>query len=151
MRAHWNKDYYGGILMVLIGLGCVLEGWRLHLGTLAQMGPGYFPVAVGAILTLTGLGIALKAMWRPEKDKPLGMPDWRAWGSIIGGMVAFMILGIYGGLLPATFAIVLISAFGDKTTTLKQALCLAGAMAVISITVFRWALDLQFPLFGWRW
>ena len=39
----YNKDYYGGALMILIGLAAVYQGTRYQLGTLARMGPGFFP------------------------------------------------------------------------------------------------------------
>ena len=38
-----RKDYYGGALMVLIGLGAIYGGSDYHIGTLSHMGPGFFP------------------------------------------------------------------------------------------------------------
>ncbi len=145
----YNKDYYGGALMILIGLAAVYVGSHYRLGTLARMGPGYFPTAVGAILAAIGVAIALSA--RPSADEAAAHPafDWRAWGGIIGGTVAFIVLGEYGGLVPATFAIVFISAMGDRNNTLKQAFWLAAGMVAIAVAVFWWALQMQFDLFRW--
>ena len=145
----YNKDYYGGGLMVLIGLAAVYVGSRYPLGTLARMGPGFFPTAVGAILAAIGLAVALSA--GPDAVEAGAQPafDWRAWGGIIGGTVAFIVLGEYGGLVPATFAIVFISALGDKENTLKQAFWLAAGMVVIAVVVFWWLLQMQFELFRW--
>ena len=85
---------------------------------------------MGAILAAIGLAIALSA--RPAAVEAGAQPafDWRGWGGIIGGTVAFIVLGDYGGLVPATFAIVFISALGDRENTLKQAFCSALAMVV---------------------
>ena len=58
-------------------------------------------------------------------------------------------LGHWGGLLPATFAIVFISALGDRKNTIKQAFVLSLGMSVIAVVVFWWALQLQLPLFRW--
>lgn len=146
----WNKDRYGGVLMVLIGLAGVIGGARYHVGTLIHMGSGFFPVAVGAILALIGIAIALKGGLRDGRSRGFVKPDWRGWGCIIGGMLAFMLLGAYGGLIPATFAIVFISALGDRKNTLKQASWLALAMVAVSVVVFWWGLQLQLPLFGWQ-
>ncbi len=145
----YNKDYYGGALMIFIGLAAVYAGTRYQLGTLARMGPGFFPTAVGAILAAIGLVIALSA--RPAVDEPAAQPafDWRAWSGIIGGTVAFIVLGEYGGLVPATFAIVFISAMGDRNNSLKQAFWLAAGMVAIAVVVFWWALQMQFDLFRW--
>ncbi len=145
----YNKDYYAGALMILIGLAAVYAGTRYQFGTLARMGPGFFPTAVGAILAAIGLAIALGAS--PAADEVGAHPafDWRPWSGIIGGTVAFIVLGEYGGLVPATFAIVFISALGDKENTLKQAFWLAAGMVAIAVVVFWWALQMQFDLFRW--
>ncbi|OYV48085.1 MAG: hypothetical protein B7X10_03605, partial [Burkholderiales bacterium 21-58-4] len=54
-----NKDYYGGVLMIILGLGTVFKSFGYHIGSLAHMGPGYFPAAIGVLLTITGVLIAL--------------------------------------------------------------------------------------------
>lgn len=147
---NWSKDRYGGALMVLIGLASVGGGARFRIGTLVHMGPGFFPVAVGVILALIGVAIALKGGRESRRSRGFVKPDWRGWSCIIGAMLAFMLLGAYGGLVPATFAIVFISALGDRKNTLKQASWLALAMVAVSVVVFWWGLQLQLPLFGWQ-
>jgi putative tricarboxylic transport membrane protein len=144
-----NVDYYGGALMVLIGLAAVYAGSHYGLGTLAHMGPGFFPTAVGAMLAVVGLVIALRARTSAVEADAHSPFDWRAWSGIIGATVAFIVLGEYGGLVPATFAIVFISAVGDRNNTLKQAFWLSAGMVVIAVVVFWWALQLQFELFRW--
>jgi len=145
----YDKDYYGGALMILIGLAAVYAGSRYELGTLARMGPGFFPTAVGAILAAVGLAIALGAS--PDAAEAGAHPafDRRAWSGIIGGTVAFIVLGEYGGLVPATFAIVFISALGDRNNTPKQAFWLSAGMVAMAVIVFWWALQMQFELFRW--
>jgi hypothetical protein len=145
-----NRDYYGGALMFLLGLGAVLQGRTYSMGTLSRMGPGFFPVALGVILALAGAAIAIRARFaeREGEDKVLP-PEWRGWLCISLSIIAFVVLGKYGGLVPATFAIVFISALGDRQNTFKSALVLALAIVVICLVVFWWALRMQFPLFGW--
>ena len=63
--SRFKKDYYGGALLIVIGLAAVYAGIGYRVGELAHMGPGFFPVALGALLALTGLLIALSA--RGEK------------------------------------------------------------------------------------
>ena len=155
----FKKDYYGGALLIVIGLAAVYAGIGYRVGELAHMGPGFFPVALGGLLALTGLLIAISA--RAEKPAsgaseeaashghPGGMPDMRGCICIILGILAFLLFGEYGGLLPATFAIVFISALGDRDNTLTEAVLLSLAMSFIAVVVFWWALKLQLPLFQW--
>jgi hypothetical protein len=151
----FKKDYYGGALMVLIGLGAAYAGSGYQTGSLSHMGPGFFPVAVGSLLALVGVLIALSARVDSGKGKPgghghsHGLPDVRGGVCIILGVLAFLLFGKYGGLVPATFAIVFISAMGDRSNTLTQSVLLALAICMIAVVVFWWALQLQLPLFQW--
>ena len=154
--SRFKKDYYGGGLMTLFGLATVAASLQYRTGALSNMGPGFFPVAVGALLALVGVMIAVSARKDPPADaKTSGhghgavLPDFRGCACIILGVLSFLLLGKYGGLIPATFSIVFISALGDRTNTVRQATLLALAMCVVAAVVFRWGLQLQLPLFVW--
>lgn len=147
----YSKDLYGGALMIVLGAGAALGGAQYRIGTLGRMGPGFFPVTVGILLALVGVLIALLAntpdvVTAIEERRP---PEWRAWAFICVGIIAFVVLGRYGGLVPASFAIVFISALGDRDNTWVSALILASVMAAAAVVVFYWALQLQLPLFTW--
>ena len=144
-----NRDYYAGALMVAIGLTAIIAGRQYTIGTLARMGPGFFPVALGAILALIGLGIIATAGFagRGADEKPLP-PEWRGWLCIGASIVAFVVLGKYAGLIPATFAVVFISALGDRENSVLTATVLGLATVAICVIVFWWALQMNFALFG---
>jgi hypothetical protein len=145
-----RRDYLGGMLMFFIGLGALAEGSTYDVGTLTAMGPGFFPVGLGALTMLTGLGIVVSArISMPRRVERLRRPEWFAWACILGSIAAFVAIGEYGGLVPATFFVTFISALGDRNNNLKRAALLALAMVAISVVVFWWALKLQFPLFSW--
>lgn len=148
----YGKDLYGGALMTELRGGAAFGGLQYKIGTLSRMGPGFFPATVGALLILVGIAIMLlakapDAVASIEEERP--PPEWRAWIFICLGIVAFVVLGRYGGLLPAAFAIVFISALGDRDNTWISALILAVVMAAVAGVVFYWALQLQFPLLTW--
>jgi hypothetical protein len=145
-----NKDYYAGALMFFIGLAAAIQGSRYSVGTLSRMGPGFFPLALGVILALLGIAIAAAAIGKPpEEAKEKLPPEWRGWSCIVLSIVAFLVLARWGGFIPATFAIVFISAMGDRDNTVKQAAVLAAAMCVLCWLVFSVALKIPFPLFQW--
>jgi hypothetical protein len=150
-----NKDYYGGALMMVVGLAAAAAGRQYQIGTLREMGAGFFPAATGMLLAIIGLMIAVTS--RPSATPPRNvtshqnarLPDFRGSFCIIASVVAFVLLGKYGGLLPATFGIVFISALGDRSNSILQAAALALSMCLIALVVFWWALKLQLPLFSW--
>ena len=146
-----NRDYYGGGLMLLFGLGAAFQGQQYHIGNLGSMGPGFFPVALGVLLALTGAAIMLGAATavKEQREEQHLPAEWRGWFCISLSIVAFVFFGRYGGLLPATFSVVFIAALGDRENTLKSAFVLALAMCAICAVVFWYALKVQFPLFQW--
>jgi hypothetical protein len=150
-NSKYTRDYYGGALMLLIGLGTAAQGSRYGIGSLTHMKSGFFPVALGVILGLLGVAIAGSATRSPAgqpEEEPLA-PEWRGWICIVGSIAAFLVFGEYGGLVPATFAVVFISALGDRDNSVRAALVLALAISAVSVVLFWWALQLQFPLFSW--
>lgn len=147
-----KKDYFAGGLMVLIGIGAILEARHYSLGTLFHMGPGFFPIILG--VTMTGIGLLIMTVAATsqavEGDQlHVPNPEWRAWACILAGPVLFIILGNYGGLIPATFACVFVSALGDKESTLKSSLILAIAITVFGVALFSYLLQVSMPM--WRW
>jgi hypothetical protein len=155
--ATFKKDYYGGALLMVVGVAAAWVAVGYKVGTPARMGPGFFPLAIGVLMAITGFLIAVSARGDtatadgspPGTGHSHGTPDLRGGLCIVASVLAFELLGVYGGLLPATFAIVFISALGDRSNTLLQAFALSVAMCVIAVVVFWWALQLQLPLFRW--
>ena len=147
-----NKEYYAGGLMMLIGLGTSVEGLSYKLGTLTHMGPGFFPVALGGILVVLGMLIAAAGVIQADgngEDSPPKRPEWLGWLCIIGGPILFIIFGLYGGMLPATFACVFVCALGDRTATLKGSLGLAAGCSAFAALLFHFLLRIPFPLVRW--
>jgi putative tricarboxylic transport membrane protein len=148
-----QRDYYAGALMMLLGLIAVHEGSTYPIGTLFQMGPGYFPIALGVLLIFLGILIAGTAIGSgtPAEDEgalPL-RSEWRGWACIIGGPALFILLGRYGGMLPAIFACVFVSALGDRNSTLKSTTVLSVCVTVFGVLLFHFFLQLPMPLLSW--
>jgi len=148
--ARFSKDTVGAALMMVLGLGAMAEAARHPLGTLQRMGPGLFPMALGAVLALAGCLILMTARLahRPPRHAAQA-PEWRGWICICAALLAFIVLGHWGGLVPATVALVFISAMGDRKNTVKSALVLTAILLVVCVVVFWWGLRMNFPL--WRW
>ena len=145
-----RRDLAAGILMTLIGIGAMMQGATYRIGSLTQMGPGFFPVCLGVLMATSGLAITIVARFSATNLEQTNQPpEWVGWAAILGGIVAFVVIGQYGGLLPATFAIVFISALGDRRNTLRGAAALALVMVAIAVVVFWWLLQVQFPLLSW--
>jgi hypothetical protein len=145
-----NKDVWGGLLMMGIGVWVATHSITYSVGTLTHMGPGFFPLMLGVILVMVGTAIGIKGL-TSERSKPRApyRPEWKAWLLICASLVAFIVLAKYAGLVAATFATVFIAALGDRDNSWRSSSALALAMVVVGVVVFGWALKVQLPLFRW--
>jgi hypothetical protein len=103
-------------------------------------------------MTCVGILIALVAATSQaaaDDQLHLPKPEWRAWACILAGPLLFIILGNYGGLIPATFACVFVSALGAKDSTLVSALLLAVGITLFGVLLFSYILQVSMPM--WRW
>ena len=147
-----KRDFYAGALMILLGVGTVVQAQSYKMGALTHMGPGFFPTILGVALILVGIMIAgSAAASSADDDAHVGVwkPEWFAWACIIAGPVLFIPLGTYGGLIPATFACVFVSAMGDKDSTVLGSLVLAAGITVFGVLLFSYLLQVSMPM--WRW
>jgi hypothetical protein len=157
-RHRLTRDHAGGALMVAMGLGVALAARGYEIGTLRAMGSGFFPLVLGVLLVLVGLAILATTPLKPapaEADAarsphaPAGA-DPRAWLCILGAVLAFVVLGRHGGLVPASFVSVFVAAMGDRDNTARDAALLAAAMTLFGVLVFHFGLHVLLPLFAWE-
>ncbi len=153
-----GKDHIGGLLLIALGAAVLALGLSYRMGDLNRMGAGFVPVVLGIMMILVGVAIAVTAAPAGKRKMVNPLPghgahgngiDSRGWLCILGGVAAFVGLGFYGGLMPATFASVFVSAMGDRNNTFKHAAVLAAVLTVFCLVVFHYGLRLQLPLFQW--
>lgn len=152
-----GKDHLGALMLIALGAAVLVLGLGYRTGNLNRMGAGFIPVVLGGLLIAVGIAIGVtaaapgRAMLNPLPGDGHhgGAPEWRGWACILGGVVAFVVLGRWGGLVPATFASVFVSALGDRQNTWRGAAVLAALVTVFCVIVFHFGLSLQLPLFQW--
>lgn len=113
------------------------------------MGPGFMPVAYGAPIALVGAMIGMGGERRQEGEEQPHKIDPRAWGCVLGSVLAFALVGARAGLAPATFVAMLFATLADRENSVRDAALLAAAMVVVATLVFSYDLGLQLPLFRW--
>ena len=154
-----TKDRLGGALLVATGAAAVVAGAGYGMGSLREMGSGFYPVALGVLLALIGLVLFATASRGPDahlatapaENAHLAGPvvQWRGWLCILGGALSFVVLGQHGGLVPASFVSVFVAALGDRGNGVRDAALLAALMTLLGVIVFHYGLHLLLPLFQW--
>jgi hypothetical protein len=146
-RLHRRRDVQAGALCVVLGLAMIAEARRYPLGTLRQIGTGFYPLVLGVLLALVGALIAISSIGGPPDAPELTEPpEWRGWACIVGGVTLFMLLARPGGLVVAIFSSVLVAALGDRQATLRGALTLAACMAGFGTLLFGVVLGVSLPI-----
>lgn len=154
-RARLREVLSGG-LCIAGGVAVLLEARTYSIGTLGQLGPGFYPAILGALLALVGLaiaGTALAGMSAADEPEPAqaGGPDWRGWLCIVSGVILFVVCASLAGLAAAIFASVFAAALGDRTATLRGSLVLALVMTVAGTVLFGYLLRINMPIWQLPW
>jgi hypothetical protein len=139
-----NKDFWSGLMLIVIGGGAVLIARNYPFGSSLRMGPGYFPIVLGSILALFGLFFVARAVRSTERVEPGWSP--RALIVISLALVLFGILMTHAGFVPALLVLIFGSAAASTEFKLGEVLLLSVGLTAFCVLVFIWGLGLPYPL-----
>jgi len=150
-----QKDFFSGLVFVVVGVAYALGATNYKIGDGARMGPGYFPLLLGVLLAILGVVVMFKAMVVETMDgDKVGKFAWKplffiiaanlSFGVLLGGLPSIKFPSF--GLIVAIYALVPIAAMAGDEFKLKEVLVLATILAATSYFAFIYALKLQFPV-----
>lgn len=150
-----QKDFFSGLMFVAVGSAFAVGAQNYEVGEAARMGPGYFPIMLGILLALLGLGILVRSLRHggPDGD-PVGAFAWRPLCYIIGANLAFgaLLVGVPSlgipalGLIVSIYALVFIASMARPKSNPVESFVLATLLALLSYGAFVKLLNLQFPV-----
>ncbi len=155
MRIKSQQDFWSGLMFMAVGIAFAWGATTYTIGEGARMGPGYFPLMLGILLTALGAFIVFEAMVVETEDgEPIGKWAWKPLGFIIGANLLFGILlgglpslGIPAmGLIVAIFGLTFVAALAGDEFKVKEVLILAIVLAIGSYLAFIVLLNLQFQV-----
>jgi hypothetical protein len=139
-----TKNFLAGLMFITFGLLGLSLSMPLDNGTLSDLGPGYFPRAISALMVL--LGAALSATDLLEDGEAVEGWAWKPLVLITLSSIAFAVLlkpvGLVGALAATTM---LASAAGTLLRPLALAI-LVAIMVVANVGIFVFALNMPIPL-----
>jgi hypothetical protein len=144
VRIRDPKDFWAGVLFILIGIAAITIGSRYNLGTAARMGPGYFPRILGILLIALGGILSLRAL-RAEGPP---IPAWRWWPTVVvlGSVVLFGLIVTYAGLALSTVVLIVLASSASTELRWKESLVSGLFLAALAVGVFIIGLKLQLPI-----
>ena len=152
MKIKRQKDFFSGLMFPFVGTAFAWGATTYSVGTGARMGPGYFPLMLGILMAVIGLGIMFSGLTVETTDgEKIGKWAWKQVVFILGANLAFGVLlgglpslGVPAmGMIIAIYALVIISSLAGHEFKLPTVLILATVLAIGSYIAFIWALKLQ--------
>ena len=142
-----TRDVIGGLGLTALGL---FAAWYAHahyeLGDLQRMGPGYFPIALGLILAVLGLLVAIPAWFR--RGEPITLA-WKTLALVTFSIVVFAVMLKSLGIVLATIVSVLLASVADHQTTWRARVLVALGVAAMTWLVFIYGLGMVIPVWPW--
>lgn len=140
------EDLVAGVVTAAIGVFIIYEASNYRLGTLNQMGPGYFPIIIGSTMLVLALIMILTA--KPgTAPQPIDLDQLRGIAFLATGFLAFAYTVEALGMMVSVFLAVFLSALGNRNTPIIHATLLAICTCVVATLVFRVGLGLQIRAF----
>ena len=147
IRIRNGKDFYAGLFFFFIGVVTVLQARSYSVGTVRNMGAGYFPIILGYLLLMIGGGIALRGIWLKGEGIKIKINSIRPLLMVSGAVLSFAFLLRPCGLILALLALVFMSCMGSREFRLRDGVILFFVLAAIATGLFVYALGLPYHLF----
>lgn len=137
-------DLVAGLLVVIGGIALMAGATTYRVGELARMGPGYMPLATGAVLVLIGAGLifagrASEATFPAVKLRPIL--------AVFAGLLWLALTLESLGLVPSTIGMVVIVSLAQPRPSPIMITATAAFLVLFSIAVFVYALAIPITLF----
>jgi hypothetical protein len=146
MQIRHQKDFWSGVMFLVIGLGFVGFAQDYDMGTAQRMGPGFFPTALGGLLAILGLVVSIVAL---RNDEPGGEIERFHFGPlliVLGAVALFGLLLRPAGLVTALLVLIGVSAYASHEFRLREIVPLAAFLVLLVLAVFVWGLGLVIPI-----
>ena len=145
MKIKCPQDFWAGLMFIGFGLFFIVVALVYYkMGSAVRMGPAYFPVLLGGLLSVLGLIVLVDSfvLTGPKVAKF----HFRPLLFIAVSSLAFAYLLKPLGLVLAAAALVFISAYGGHEFKWKEVAIMTVVLVIFSVIVFVKGLTLPFPI-----
>lgn len=146
MRIKSQKDFWSGVMFVVIGISFAWGATYYTFGSSARPGPGYFPFGLGILLALLGALVLFKALTiETEGGDPIGPVAWKPLSLIVGAVLVSSQLPRMGMVITLPLVIIIASLAGDEFHW-RDVLVMSVILTLGSWLVFVKGLSLTIPI-----
>ena len=150
MKIKSQRDFWSGLMFIVVGVVFAIGAQNYSLGTSARPGPGYFPLMLSVIMALLGCIVLFKSLTiETEGGDKIGAFAWKPL------IVIVVAIAVFGALLPRLgmvvtipILIVITSLAGDEFGW-KGVIANSIVLTFGSWVIFVWGLKLTIPMWPW--
>lgn len=142
-----DVDVLSGTIFTGLGVGVLYVSTSYDFGTIARMGPGFFPRVLGALLAVLGLIIAARGFVAPRAK--LQIERLRPIVAIGGSLVAFGWIIPRFGFAPAVIVSCLLGMAATQRSSIREIVFLPILLCAFCSIVFIYGIGLAIPLAKW--
>lgn len=147
MKIKSQKDFWSGLMFVVLGVGFAWGATNYSFGVAARPGPGYFPFGLGVLLAILGAFILFEALTIETDDgEPIGAWAWKPLITIVLAIVVFGLLLPRLGMAISLPILIAMSSFAGDEFHWKDVLISVVVLTVGSWLIFIVGLKLVLPL-----
>jgi putative tricarboxylic transport membrane protein len=141
---------FGGVAVAALAALAIVSARALDVGSLGEIGPGMFPMALASLLLMLGFIVAITSSRTVDEDGPgFTVQSARGLVAILGAVIFFGLTIRPLGLALATPIAIMISGFADSETRWIDLAIFAIGLTVFCLALFRFALGLPIPFAPW--
>jgi Tripartite tricarboxylate transporter TctB family len=146
MKIKHQKDFWAGLMFLLVGAGFAAGALNYSFGSSARPGPAYFPFGLGVLTAALGLFEIVKALTSKATDGDIG--DWpmKQMFIILGAVVLFGLLLPKLGLIVALPVLIFVASIPSGEFSWKEVVINCVVITIFSWGVFIKGLGLTIPL-----
>ena len=147
MKIKSEKDFWSGLMFLVVGVGFAWGALNYSFGSSARPGPAYFPFGLGILLALLGALTLFESLTiETEGGEPIGAIAWKPLLIIVGSIALFGALLPWLGMFIALPILVFTSALAGDEFHWGEALANAAVLTIGSWAIFIYGLNLIIPL-----
>ena len=147
MKIKSQRDFWSGLMFLVVGAAFAVGATNYSMGTSARPGSGYFPLILSVILTIMGAVVLFEALTIETEDgEPIGAVAWRPLLVVVASIVVFAALITTMGMIVAVPVLILMVSFAGDEFGWIGVIVNAVVLTAFSWLIFVKGLGLTIPL-----
>ena len=147
MKIKSEKDFWSGLMFLVVGAAFAWGSTNYSFGSSARPGPAYFPFGLGVLMALLGAFELFKALTiETEGGEKIGAWAWKPLLIVVGAVAVFGWALPHLGMFLALPLLIVTAALAGDEFHWKDALINAVVLTIGCWVIFIYGLKLTIPL-----